>query len=44
VPVLRELVLSKLLFVQPVPADIAASWSRLAAVTIDGSVLKLKMP
>jgi hypothetical protein len=44
VPVLRELVLSKLLFVQPVPADIAASWSRLAAVTIDGSTLKLKMP
>ena len=44
VPILRELVLSKLLFVQPVPADIAASWSRLAAVTIDGSILKLKMP
>jgi hypothetical protein len=44
VPILRELVLSKLLFVQPVPADIAASWGRLAAVTIDGSTLKLKMP
>lgn len=44
VPILRELVLSKLLFVQPVPSDIAASWARLAAVTIDGSTLKLKMP
>ena len=40
----RDWILSKLLFAQPVPDDIAAAWSKLSDVTIDGSTLRLKMP
>jgi len=44
VPVLRDLVLNKLLFNQAVPSDLYTAWTKLAAVTIDGNTLHLRMP
>jgi len=44
VPVLRELVMNKLLFYQPVPSDLYNAWLKLAGVTIDGNTLHLRMP
>jgi hypothetical protein len=41
-PVLKDLVLSKLLFSHPIPDDLATAWSKLGAVTIEGSTLRLK--
>jgi hypothetical protein len=41
---LRDWILKKFLFAQPVPDDIATAWSKLSDVTIDGSTLRLKMP
>jgi hypothetical protein len=41
---LRDWVEGKLLFAQPVPADLAAAWSKLVDVTIDSSGLQLKGP
>lgn len=43
-PILKDWVLKKFLFVQAVPDDIAAAWSKLADVSIDGSTLRLRMP
>jgi hypothetical protein len=40
----RSWILRKLLFAQPVPADIALAWSRLVDVSIDGTKLKLMAP
>lgn len=34
----------KLLSSMPIPADIAASWAKLASVSIEGNTLKLTMP
>jgi hypothetical protein len=42
--VVRDYVLKKLLFAQPVPDDLAAAWPKLADVSIEGSTLRLKMP
>ncbi|HMD60807.1 MAG TPA: hypothetical protein VKG78_05230 [Opitutaceae bacterium] len=44
IPYVREWLLKKLLFTDPVPDDIAAAWSRLSDVTIEGSKLRLRMP
>ncbi len=44
IPIVGSWLLRKTLLAQPVPDDIAAGWSKLADVTIDGSLLKLKMP
>jgi hypothetical protein len=44
VPIIRELVLSHLLFTTPVPKDLYAAWTKLAAVSIDGNTLHLRMP
>jgi hypothetical protein len=40
----RGWILKKLLFAQPLPSDVAAAWSKLADVSIDGSKLRLKAP
>jgi hypothetical protein len=34
----------KLLFSQPAPDDLAAAWSKLSDVSIEGSTLRLKAP
>jgi hypothetical protein len=34
--------MKKLLFTQPIPEDIAAAWSKLSDVSIEGSKLRLK--
>ena len=44
IPYVREWLLNKLLFTDPVPDDIAAAWPKLSDVTIEGSKLRLKMP
>jgi hypothetical protein len=41
---LRGWIMKKLLFTQPIPDDIAAAWSKLVDVTIEGSKLRLKAP
>jgi hypothetical protein len=41
---LRGWVQGKLLFAQQVPDDLAAAWSKLADVSVDGSTLRLKGP
>jgi len=41
---LRDYVQNKLLFAQPVPADIAAAWSKLVDVSVGSSGLVLKGP
>jgi hypothetical protein len=43
-PVLREYVANKVRASRPVPEDVAAAWPKLAAVTVEGNVLKLTMP
>ena len=43
-PVIRDWLLHKLLFSQPVPQDVADAWLKLSGVTIEGSTLRLKMP
>jgi len=43
-PVVRTWIMKKLLFTQPIPDDIAAAWSKLVDVTIEGSKLRLKAP
>jgi hypothetical protein len=40
----RGWIMNKLLLTEPVPDDIAAAWSKLADVTIEGSKLRLKAP
>jgi len=40
----RDWILKKLLFTQPMPGDIAASWPKLADITIDETTLRLRMP
>jgi hypothetical protein len=44
IPYVRSWLLKKILFVQPFPADLAAAWSKLTDVSIEGSKLRLKMP
>jgi hypothetical protein len=44
IPRAVDWVLSKVYAVQPIPADIAASWARLTDVTIEGRTLRLTMP
>ncbi len=40
----RAYLMKKLLFSQPAPDDLAAAWSKLSDVSIEGSTLRLKMP
>lgn len=40
----RTWILKKLLFAEPAPDDVAAAWSKLVDVSIDGTKLKLKAP
>jgi hypothetical protein len=43
-PIIKDILLKKLLLGQPVPDDLSAAWPKLAAVSIEGSTLRLKMP
>ncbi|HEY5079863.1 MAG TPA: hypothetical protein VII43_08445 [Opitutaceae bacterium] len=43
-PVVRSWIMKRLLFPNPPPPDVAAAWSKLTAVTIEGTSLKLRMP
>ena len=43
-PVVKDILLKKLLLSQPVPDDLSAAWAKLASVTVEGSTLRLKMP
>jgi hypothetical protein len=43
-PYAKDYALKKLLGAQPFPEDIAASWSKLVAVHVEGNELKLTMP
>jgi hypothetical protein len=40
----RSWILKKLLFAQPAPDDVAAAWSKLVDVSIEGTKLRLKAP
>jgi hypothetical protein len=40
----RGWIMKKLLFTEPVPDDVAAAWSKLVDVSIDGSKLRLRAP
>jgi hypothetical protein len=40
----RDFLMKKLLFTQPAPDDLAAAWSKLSDVSIEGSTLRLKAP
>jgi hypothetical protein len=42
--IVRSIILKKLLFTEPVPDDIAAAWSKLVDVSIDGTKLRMKAP
>jgi hypothetical protein len=42
--IVRSIILKKLLFTEPVPDDIAAAWSKLVDVSIDGTMLKMRAP
>ena len=44
IPYVREWVMNRLLFTEPIPDDVAEAWSKLADVSIEGSKLRLKMP
>ena len=44
IPRAVDFVMKKVFDSQPVPPEIAASWSKLADVTIEGSTLRLTMP
>jgi hypothetical protein len=44
IPFATDYVMGKLLFARPVPDDIAAAWSKLVGVSIEGTSLKLRMP
>jgi len=44
IPYVREWLLNKLLFTDPVPDDIATTWPKLVDVAVEGSKLRLKMP
>jgi hypothetical protein len=44
IPHADEFIMKRFFETQPVPPDIAAAWSKLAEVTIDGSTLRLTMP
>ena len=44
IPRAVDLVMKKFYESQPVPADIAASWAKLADVTVEGTTLRLTMP
>jgi hypothetical protein len=43
-PVVRDILLKRLLLAQPVPDDLAAAWPKLASVSVEGPMLRLKMP
>jgi hypothetical protein len=42
--IVRSMILKKLLFTEPVPDDVAAAWSKLVDVSIDGTRLRMKAP
>jgi hypothetical protein len=44
IPRAVDLVMKKFYETQPVPPDIAASWAKLADVTVEGTTLRLTMP
>jgi hypothetical protein len=44
IPFAKDIILSKLVFTRPIPDDIAAAWSKLSSVTIDGTMLHLRSP
>jgi len=44
IPFAKDLVLGKLVFTRPIPDDIAAAWSKLSSVNIDGTMLHLRSP
>jgi hypothetical protein len=44
IPKAVDFIMKKVFDSQPVPPDIAASWGKLADVTIEGSTLRLTMP
>lgn len=44
IPRALDLIMKKVFEAQPVPPDIAAAWSKLVDVTVDGSTLRLTMP
>ena len=41
---IKDWALGKLLFAQPVPDDLAAAWSKLVDVSVEGTGLRLKGP
>ena len=43
-PIIRTWVMKKLLFPNPPPPDVAAAWTKLTGVSVEGSSLKLRMP
>ena len=43
-PYLREWLMKKTLFTQPIPEDIIGAWSKLSDVSIEGSKMRLIMP
>jgi hypothetical protein len=44
IPFVREWLMKELIFTDPIPEDLAAAWTKLSDVTIEGSKLRLKMP
>jgi hypothetical protein len=44
IPFAKDYVMSKVLFAKPVPDDLAAAWSKLVAVQIEGNTLHLRTP
>jgi hypothetical protein len=44
IPFLARYVRNQFVAAQPIPADLATAWGKLAGVSIDGDVLKLTMP
>ncbi len=44
IPRAVEFVMKKIYEAQPIPEDIAAAWSKLADVTVEGTTLRLTMP
>jgi hypothetical protein len=44
IPIVKSVLLGKLLLAGPAPEDLAAAWSKLSEVTLVGNALRLKMP
>jgi len=43
-PIVKDILLKRLLLAQPVPDDLAAAWPKLSNVSVEGPMLRLKMP